>query len=193
MVVSLIQPMTIPYLARRSVLDPSVVCISRLDGCGSPDTLSLSADELLLAAASEGAVHVYSMTDLAGPSAAGRTPPLRSFRLPQGCDAAVRCVGWCRASGSEGGLLVLTKAGVLLFGSVADAEEDLSQLASGVGAFSWSPSEAVFARVGGAPGSALVFARSDAELASVQMSHPEGSLPFSVYCAGRIFLCSPPT
>lgn len=135
-------------------LQPSEVCLSTLAGCPAPGCLALSSDQLLLAATVGSTIQLYSVPDLAGPSASGGAvpvQPLASRTTPGG--VGIRCFAWCGAPGHEGEYLVVTDARQLLLGSVGSAAH--TELARDVLAAAWAPSEHVLAYA--THGSRLVF------------------------------------
>ncbi len=156
-----------PHLCRSSSpLDPQQLCLSTLDGCGVPDSLHLSPDQLLLAVACQDALHFYSVPDLASGPGARKAAPASSRPVP-----GIRCFAWAKAPGSETAFLVLTEQRKLFIGALGTP--GLTQLSQQVEAADWSPSgpALVFSR----GTDTLVFARADgSELSSVALSHPTG-------------------
>ena len=140
----------------------------------------------MIAAARRDEVHVYSVPEIGangGAKAGGGlsdVAPIKRLKLPrspgdgQGAPS-IRSIGWCQAEGSEGSLLVLTEANVLLLGRIGSREGLARVVADDVTvmAAAWSPDAACFAYIDG--GRALVLADSDGtELGRVRICHPDG-------------------
>jgi hypothetical protein len=160
-------------------LDPKQHCLAELHGCGRPDALALSADELLLGVVCGETLHVY-VPRLIPPVPCGATvEPAAS--VPLGGGGPVRSFAWCPSLSRPTAYLVLSgpsgpsgSGGTLSLGELGSGGRP-ARVAGDVTAACWSPDGTTLAYVCGR--SVLVFADGSdgSELAAVELSH--GAVP----------------